>query len=185
MPTDVGLANRAWESLLTAHAVLLRGFAAESVWRDHGLAMREYDVLYTLAKCESRTGAPGPGAARFGELQQRVLLSQPALSRMVDRLAARGLVERVGDDEDRRAVRVRLTPEGRELQRTVGRAHARSVAREVGAALDAEELLELERLTAKLVRHGREDPAEQARPGDDEARSLSDAQPARNDEEEN
>lgn len=145
---DVRLANRSWESLLTAHAVLMRDFASESVWREHGVTMREYDVLYTLAKCDE--------PARIGEVQRHVLLSQPALSRMVDRLVARGLIERIEDEADGRAVRVRLTPAGAELQRAVGRAHARSVARAVGSALDAGELRELERLTAKLVA---QDPA--------------------------
>lgn len=143
MPADLRLANQAWESLLTAHAALLRRFAAEEGWREHDLTMREYDVLYTLAKC--------PEPARIGELQSGVLLSQPALSRMVDRLTARGLVERVADETDGRAVRVRLTAAGRELQRTVGRAHARSVARAVGGALDEAELRELQRIAAKLV----------------------------------
>jgi len=140
---DVRAANRSWETLLTAHAVLMRGFASESVWRDHLVTMREYDVLYTLAKCDEPT--------RLGELHRHVLLSQPALSRMVDRLVSRGLVERTGDADDGRAVRLRLTPNGAELQRSVGRAHARSVARAVGGALDNDELHELERLCAKLL----------------------------------
>ncbi len=143
MAVDLALANRAWEALLTAHAALLRDFAAEPVWAEHGLSMREYDVLYTLAK----HGEP----ARVGELREGVLLSQPALSRLVDRLAGRGLVERAGDARDGRAVRVGLTPAGADLQRAVGRAHARSVARAVGGALDAAELAELERLAAKLA----------------------------------
>ena len=42
------LANDAWESLLTAHAALMRQFAADGIWGD--LSMREYDVLYTLSK---------------------------------------------------------------------------------------------------------------------------------------
>lgn len=148
------LANSAWESLLTSHSVLLREFAAESVWQDHDLAMREYDVLYTLAKMGGSAADAGNAsacAARIGELQQGVLLSQPALSRMVDRLAQRGLVERVEDEEDRRAVRVRLTPEGLELQREVGRAHARSVAQAIGSTLNGAEQRELRRLANKLI----------------------------------
>jgi len=154
VPIDIREANQAWEALLTAHSVLMRRFAEDSVWKDHGLAMREYDVLYTLAKSGGRaaeTGDESACAARIGELQQGVLLSQPALSRMVDRLAARGLVERVEDEEDGRAVRVRLTAAGLELQRSVGRAHARSVAGAVGDALDGDEQRELRRLAAKLI----------------------------------
>lgn len=140
---DLALANRAWESLLTAHATVLREFSAETIWRDNQLTMREYDVLYTLSKFAE--------PVRIGELQSGVLLSQPALSRMVDRLVTRGLIERRTDETDGRAVRVQLTPAGAELQRTVGRAHARSVGRRVGTALNPEELQELARLTAKLA----------------------------------
>ena len=144
MPLPISLANRAWESLLTAHTELMRDFATDAVWREHDLTMREYDVLYTLAK----HGEP----VRIGDLRLGVLLSQPALSRMVDRLAARGLLERVVDAEDGRAVRVGLTEGGRAVQREVGRRHARSVAHAVGTVLDEHELRELERLTAKLRR---------------------------------
>ena len=38
---------------MTAHSVIMRRFAEEPVWRENGLSMREYDVLYTLAKCEA------------------------------------------------------------------------------------------------------------------------------------
>lgn len=162
MPADLALANRAWESLLSAHSALLRQFAAEDVWRDRGLSMREYDVLYTLAKIE-RTGSIR--GARIVDLVRDVLLSQPALSRLVDRLADRGLVDRVQDAEDRRAVRVRLSPEGRELQRAVGRAHARSVGLAVGSSLDGAEMRELARLTTALAERARgssSSPADQA-----------------------
>lgn len=140
---DVRLANEAWEALLTAHATLMRGFADESVWRDHSLTMREYDVLYTLAKHE----AP----ARIGELQQGVLLSQPALSRLVDRLTERGLTERAPDPDDGRSVRVALTEAGHAVQVAVGMAHARSVANAVGGALSTDDLHELLRLTRHLA----------------------------------
>ena len=142
MAADIRKANRAWEALLTAHSQLMRGFSDEPVWRDHSLAMREYDVLYTLSKCAE--------PARMGELQGGVLLSQPALSRLVDRLASRGLVERVGDEADGRAVRVTLTAAGAELQRAVGRSHARSVERAM-RALSPDEQRELERLARKLT----------------------------------
>ena len=141
MPSNLRQANEAWEALLTTHSATMRRFAAEPVWREHGVIMREYDVLYTLAKC----GAP----ARVGELQQHVVLSQPALSRLVDRLEARGLVARVSDQADGRAVLVELTPTGTELQRAVGRSHARSVEREM-RALTIDELRELQRLVTKL-----------------------------------
>ena len=140
------LANEAWESLLAAHAVLMKRFAAEHIWVD--LSMREYDVLYTLSKC--------PEPVRLSELNRHVLLSQPALSRMVDRLTERGLVERHADPVDGRGVRLSLTGTGRALQRRVGRQHARGVARAMTAGLDPAELKQLETICLKLA-HQNED----------------------------
>lgn len=133
-------ANEAWESLMRAYAVLMKRFNAEDVWGD--LTMREYDVLYTLSKCDS--------PLRMSELNRHVLLSQPALSRMVDRLVDRGLVHRCTDPGDRRGVRLSLTPDGREVQRQIGRPHARSVARALNV-LTPEELEQLAAITGKLA----------------------------------
>ena len=135
------LANDAWEALLTAHAALLRQFAADGSWQD--VSMREYDVLYTLSKCRE--------PVRIGELHRHVLLSQPALSRMVDRLVERGLVVRSPDPVDGRAVRLALTDAGRARQREVGLHHGLSVARTVSARLSVEELRQLEAICLKLA----------------------------------
>jgi DNA-binding MarR family transcriptional regulator len=145
------LANDAWEALLTAHAEMMRGLTAEDVWRE--VSIREYDVLYTLSKC--------PVPIPLGELNRRVLLSQPALSRMVDRLVERGLVRREADAEDGRRVLLSLTEEGRAQQRRTGRPHALGVARRMTAALDDEEMVTLRDLCAKLVAAG--DPAAEVR----------------------
>ena len=142
MPGRDVLANDAWEALLSAHAVLMKQFAAEDIWGE--ISMREYDVLYTLSKCRE--------PLRISELNRHVLLSQPALSRLVDRLAERGLVARQADPADGRGVRLALTGAGRELQRQVGRRHARSVARALTGALDRGELRQLESVCLKLAR---------------------------------
>jgi len=137
------LANGAWEALLTAHASLIKRFAAEDVWED--ISMREYDVLYTLSKC--------PAPIRPSELNRHVLLSQPALSRMVDRLADRGLIRREPDPADGRGIQLALTDAGRQLQRRIGRRHARSVARAMTAELTPDELRQLEQISLKLARN--------------------------------
>lgn len=135
------LANEAWEALLGAHATLMKRFAAEDVWGD--LTMREYDVLYTLSKCRS--------AIRLGELHQHVLLSQPALSRMVDRLVDRGLVGRATDPSDARGVLLSLTDDGREAQRRVGRRHARKVRAAMTETLTNDQLESLRKLCQSLA----------------------------------
>jgi DNA-binding MarR family transcriptional regulator len=134
-------ANDAWEALLSAHASLMKRFAAQDIWQD--LSMREYDVLYTLSKC--------PGPQRLTELNRHVLLSQPALSRMVDRLADRGLIQRQTDPADGRGVLLSLTEEGQALQRQIGRSHARDVASAMTTELSPEELRQLEAICLKLA----------------------------------
>ncbi len=136
------LANDAWEALLSAHATLMKQFAAEDIWSE--VSMREYDVLYTLSKC--------PEPQRISELNRHVLLSQPALSRLVDRLAERGLVHRQADPADGRGVRLSLTGAGRVAQRRIGSRHARGVARAMTAGLTAADLAQLETICRKLAR---------------------------------
>jgi DNA-binding MarR family transcriptional regulator len=146
MPSRTHRANDAWEALLSAHAVLMKQFAAEDIWAN--ASMREYDVLYTLSKC--------PGPVRLCDLNRHVLLSQPALSRLADRLAERGLVERRPDPADGRSVLLSLTEVGRAVQRGIGRQHARGVARAMTAGLDPAELRQLETICLKLA-HQTED----------------------------
>lgn len=146
-PANARLANTAWEALLGAHAGLTKQFAAEDIWAE--MSMREYDVLYTLSKC--------PGPIRLGELHRHVLLSQPALSRMVERLVGRGLVTRTADPADRRGVRLSLTDAGRAQQRRIGRRHARSVAAALNQSLSTADLARLTELCRRLAR-GRADP---------------------------
>ncbi|MFC0107451.1 MarR family winged helix-turn-helix transcriptional regulator [Kibdelosporangium aridum] len=126
---------------MTAYATLMRDFAAQDIWQE--ASMREYDVLYSLSKC--------PEPLRIGELHKHLLLSQPALSRMVDRLVQRGFVERLAAPEDGRGVRLALTDTGRKVQQDIGRKHARDVARAVTARVNAEELRQLEAICKKLA----------------------------------
>jgi DNA-binding MarR family transcriptional regulator len=135
------LANDAWEALLAAHATLMKKFASGTLWGE--VSMREYDVLYTLSKC----GDP----ISMTELNRHVLLSQPALSRLVERLAGRGLLRRDADPRDGRGVRLGLTEAGRVVQREIGRSHARDVAAAMTAGLTRDEMRQLEMMCRKLT----------------------------------
>lgn len=78
---------------------------AERVER-HGVSVANWVVLRVLYDHE---------ALALKEIVERVGVDQGSLSRMVDRLLARGLVERVENPDDRRAVQISLTREGRRL----------------------------------------------------------------------
>jgi DNA-binding MarR family transcriptional regulator len=67
----------------------------------------EFDVLAALR----RTGSPYELSP--GRLLKETLVTSGTMTNRVDRLAARGYVERYPDPDDRRGVLVRLTPEGK------------------------------------------------------------------------
>ncbi|GAA2752261.1 MarR family winged helix-turn-helix transcriptional regulator [Amnibacterium kyonggiense] len=137
---DVRLANESWEALLSAQVAVMRGFAAERMWDE--VSLNEYDVLYALKKAGC--------ALRQGDLTKGVLLSQPALSRMIERLGQRGLVTRAPDPDDRRAVLITLTDAGADAQQRVGARHARSVEERM-RALTPDQQRQLRDLCALLT----------------------------------
>ncbi|AVH61237.1 MarR family transcriptional regulator [Streptomyces dengpaensis] len=135
------LANEAWEAMFRAQATLAREFEFDGDWGD--FPPREYGVLYALADVED--------GLRITDLIDDVLLTQAGVSRLVARLEKRGLVERLPDPDDGRACRIVLTSEGRDVQRRLGRAHARHVARAMTRALTASQLETLRDLGKALV----------------------------------
>ncbi|MCW3491955.1 MarR family winged helix-turn-helix transcriptional regulator [Microbacterium sp. SSM24] len=80
-----------------------------AVYGEFGLTEGEFDVLATLR----RAGEPYEHAA--GDLADHTLVTTGGLTKRVDRLEARGLVERRAEASDARRRLVRLTPEGRDL----------------------------------------------------------------------
>ena len=82
--------------------------ARRAAFADHGIELWEFDVLAALR----RAGAPYELSP--GRLLKETLVTSGTMTNRVDRLAARGLVERLPDPHDRRGVLVRLTPEGGE-----------------------------------------------------------------------
>ena len=85
---------------------------------------------------------------RLNELAERIVTSPPTASRAVDGLIALGLVERVPDPRDRRAVQIRVTDYGR------GRVAERiaRVGETLGPALSTLPPDDRERLVALLTR---------------------------------
>lgn len=130
----------AWESLYRAQVAVLRDLLAE--FPDHGISFTEYDVIFNLYR------QPGH-ALRIRDLNTHLLLTQPSVSRLLDRLAARGIVEKKRDPADARGTIVSLTQAGIDVFRKVGTAHAESIVARM-APLSPEELAQLSALTTKL-----------------------------------
>jgi DNA-binding MarR family transcriptional regulator len=135
------LATEAWEALFRAQVTVMRRLNKHH--RRSGLPVREYDVLYNLSIAPGRQ-------LRLRDLNEQILLSQPSLSRLVERMEADGLVSRCGDPSDRRGTVIRLTEDGLQVQRAFGLQHVRVIGEYVGNALTAEELRTLRTLCDKL-----------------------------------
>lgn len=71
------------------------------------------------------------GDRSIGDIAERLVLPGHAITPMVDRLQAAGLVERRRDQDDRRVVLVGLTPAGVDLEQAAARVQ-RTVACQTG-----------------------------------------------------
>ena len=88
MTSEIRLANEAWEAYYRAQATLGREFADADIW--DGLLTARVRACSTRSRSE-------PDGLRITELGDDVLLTQPGMSRLIARLEANGLVERVDD----------------------------------------------------------------------------------------
>ena len=109
----------AWQTLRMAHDRVAQRLGTE-LSRECALAINEFDVLLFLRSHAHEQ-------VRIGALLEAVPLSQPALSRLVARLEARGLLARSEAEDDARAVVVCLTDTGTALIDRALVIHARVV----------------------------------------------------------
>lgn len=86
-------------------AVTLSEALQTRIWHAAQLTLAQVRVLRWLAKQPKSRGQLGVDLA----------LAPPSITRLVDRLEERGLIERRRDHEDRRKVLATLTPEGRQI----------------------------------------------------------------------
>lgn len=119
----------AWRSLVRGHAAA--ALALERSLAPSGLDGSEYDVLFTLS-----LGAPE--GLRPTELAERGLLTKSGITRLLDRLEERALIERRTCPTDRRGHLVALTPAGRRALRRASPPLLRAIARVVGTLSGAE-----------------------------------------------
>src|SRR5713226_2286261 len=81
------------------------GMLMERWAEQHGLSQGRMGVLFRLLRC---------GDTPLGDLAEDLGSTPRNITGLVDHLERDGLVERVPDPDDRRSVRARLTPAGRE-----------------------------------------------------------------------
>ena len=95
--------DEAFVNLLRTADALLR--EVEETLKNSGLSQTQYNVLRILR------GA-GPAGLACREIGNRMITRDPDITRLLDRLEARGLVRRTRERSDRRVVISRITAQG-------------------------------------------------------------------------
>ena len=156
-PNDPRLAS--WRAFLEAHARVSRRLD-EELRTEHGLSLAEYDALLQLAE------APGH-RLRMNQLADRVILSRSGVTRLIDRLAIDGFVERAHCSSDARGAEAVLTEAGLDSLRRAARTHLRGIERHFLAIVPTDDLPVVGRALGEVARRaceGRTVPAADAVP---------------------
>jgi DNA-binding MarR family transcriptional regulator len=143
-PDDPGVL--AWSLLLRTHAALVPVIGRELERQAH-LPLSWYDVLLELNTAPERR-------LRMAELGARVVLSRSRISRVVDELAAEGLVRRDPDPDDRRAAFATLTDRGRETLRAAAPVYLDAIHRHFAEHIRPDELRGLRAALERVLAAG-------------------------------
>ena len=109
-----------FSSLEEEALISLQRTADQLQWRisellkPYGISPTQYNALRILR------GAKGRGHS-CSEIAKRMINRDPDITRLVDRLERRGLVQRTREEKDRRVVIARITPAGLELLKGLDR----------------------------------------------------------------
>ena len=135
-------AIKAWARLMRVSRQMVE--RAEEALKEGGLPpLTWYDVLHELAEA-------GEGGLRPFQLIERTLFAQYNISRLLARLEADGLVEKLPVADDGRGHTIRISAKGRETRRRMWAVYGRSIAELVGARLAPDELNTISVLLGRL-----------------------------------
>src|SRR5438105_12299452 len=109
----------AWRALLAAHAALVDRLG-EELQEERDLPLPWYEVLLFLNRAQD-------GRLRMGELAGSLLLTPSGVTRLVDRMEAKGLIQRQRCPSDRRGWLAVITTAGRSRLKAAAPVHLRGV----------------------------------------------------------
>ena len=106
---------RAWRAFLYAYSAVVPTLDRELAG-ELGLSLNQFEVLTWLRLAGER-------GLRMSDLASRVVLSPSGVTRAVDQLERKGLVERCVFEDDKRGYLATLTSEGRAILRKATNVH--------------------------------------------------------------
>jgi DNA-binding MarR family transcriptional regulator len=142
--SDLDLDAMALVQRLGTAAALTRGRIAELA-RAYGVSVEEGDILFTVR----RAGSPGLSPTA---LTESLMVSSGTMTNRLDHLEGKGLIERVPNPGDRRAVEIHLTRKGTKLVDKAVAEHVENEAEMLSVLSDAERR-RLDATLRKLIDH--------------------------------
>ena len=131
-------------------SVKMESLLSQRLRKEFGISMARFDVMSRLERY--------PEGLTMSELSRRLIVSNGAITGLVDKLAKAGLVTRREDPRDRRSTIVRLTRKGRENFLRMARRHEEwvvSILGDLSPSAQSELLQSLTLLQRSLDLHGR------------------------------
>ena len=112
---NVGPRNRAWRSIVEINGAILPKLDND-LRKQSDIDVNTYDALLHIFEA-------GEHGIRMVDLASAVIISKSGITSLVDRLEASAHVQRNADSDDRRAIRITLTPSGEQTFRAAARVH--------------------------------------------------------------
>ncbi len=136
-------ALRLWLRLLTC-TQLVEKQVRNNLREQFDTTLPRFDLMAQLQR--------NPDGLKMNELSRRMMVTGGNVTGITDQLVAEGLVERMEVDGDRRAYRVRLTPQGRKTFDEIARQHEGWIVSSF-EVLTAKEVDALHKLLGKVKEH--------------------------------
>lgn len=114
-------------------------------YHKYRLSLAEADVLSTIARAPE-------GQLNCSEIAEKTVITKSGITKILDRLEARGLVKRVPSRDDRRSISIQLTAKGVEFWRRFYPEIARSAQEVFEKAFRPEQMKQFSKLLALLLR---------------------------------
>lgn len=133
-------ALRVWLRML-ATTTLIESHVRSLLQERFAITLPRFDLMAQLERV--------PAGLKMGELSRRMMVTGGNVTGITDLLEREGFVSRTGDPDDRRALRVRLTPAGRKAFRAMAETHERWIIEAFGT-LESSELARLAEILARV-----------------------------------
>lgn len=142
-PSEYPEALRLWLRMLTCTQLIEKQVRSQ-LRAQFDTTLPRFDLMAQLERA--------PEGLKMKDLSRRMMVTSGNITGITDQLVAEGLVERMDVAGDRRAYRVRLTPQGREQFMHMARQHEQWIV-EAFAALGERDISTLYRLLGKVKEH--------------------------------